>query len=121
MRRRVRFHPSKPQMILSLVVGVIFCFIGIFICIPTFGLFGIFWTLVAVGITVANAIPLFTEKRGYTAEMTIEDEGYDQGPACGPPPSNAEQRLAELQSLYSKGLISRDEYDQKRAEILDEI
>lgn len=120
MRRRVRFHPSKPQMILSLVVGVIFCFIGIFVCIPIFGPFGIFWTLIAVGITVANAIPLFTEKRGYTAEMTIEDEGYDQG-VGGQPLSDIEQRLAGLQSLYSKGLISRDEYDQKRAEILDEI
>ena len=126
-RRRVRVQPSKPAMYLSLFVGIIFVLVGIFIAIPTFGLFGIFWTLVAVGITATNVAPLFG-KEGHTRQIIIEDEYEDLtddpdliDPHSIPYPSDAEQRLQELQNLYNKGLITRDEYDEKRAKILEEL
>ena len=129
-RRRVRVQPSKPAMILSLCVGIIFVLVGIFIAIPTFGLFGIFWTLVAVFITVGNVAPMFG-KEGHTRQIIIEDEYEDltddpdlldpNTSASAPYASDAEQRLQELQNLYTKGLITRDEYDEKRAEILKEL
>ena len=129
-RRRVRVQPSKPAMILSLCVGIIFVLVGIFIAIPTFGLFGIFWTLVAVFITVGNVAPMFG-KEGHTCQIIIEDEYEDltddpdlldpNTSASAPYASDAEQRLQELQNLYTKGLITRDEYDTKRAEILKEL
>lgn len=129
-RRRVRVQPSKPAMILSLCVGIIFVLVGIFIAIPTFGLFGIFWTLVAVFITVGNVAPMFG-KEGHTRQIIIEDEYEDltddpdlldpNTSASAPYASDAEQRLQELQNLYTKGLITCDEYDTKRAEILKEL
>jgi len=129
-RRRVRVQPSKPAMILSLCVGIVFVLVGIFIAIPTFGLFGIFWTFVAVFITIGNVAPLFG-KEGHTRQIIIEDEYEDltdDPDLCEPHPSaaapyisDAEQRLQELQSLYNKGLITRDEYDEKRAKIIDEL
>ncbi len=126
-RRRVRVQPSKPAMILSLVVGIIFVLVGIFIAIPTFGLFGIFWTMVAICITVGNVAPFFG-KEGHTRQIIIEDEYEDltdpadfRAHTSTPYVSDAEQRLQELQNLYNKGLITRDEYDAKRAEIIEKL
>ena len=122
-RRRVRVQPSKPAMILSLVVGIIFVLVGITVAIPTFGLFGIFWTMVAICITIGNVAPMFG-KEGHTRQIIIEDEvEIDDELRSSVPsrPSDAEQRLQELQNLYNKGLITRDEYDAKRAEILEEL
>ena len=129
-RRRVRVQPSKPAMILSLFVGIIFVLVGIFIAIPTFGLFGIFWTMVAVLITIGNIAPMFG-KEGHTRQIIIEDEYEDltddpdlrdpHPSTAAPYVSEAEQRLTELQTLYNKGLISRDEYDEKRAKILEDL
>lgn len=121
MRRRVRYTPSKPSMILSLVVGVLFIIIGLFVAIPNFGLFGIVWTLIAVGITIANALPLFSDKAEYRSGMIIEEDD-----ALSPAPVNysgrtREERLAELSDLYEKRLITREDYDRRREEILKEI
>ena len=35
--------------------------------------------------------------------------------------SDIEERLRKLEHLYNSGLITRDEYDKKREEILNEI
>lgn len=118
MSRRVRFTPSKPSMILSLVVGVLFIILGIFVVIPNFGLFGIIWTCVAVGITIANALPLFSDKAEYRPGIVIEDETSSPAEKSG---RTREERLAELSDLYEKRLITREDYDKRREEILKEI
>ena len=121
MRRRrvVRIHPSKPSMVLSLVVGVIFCLLGIFIVIPTFGVFGLFWTLISAGITVVNAMPLFSvEDRDLYHTMTIEDEGGYDSPAADTQNDDAAARLEKLNELYDRRLITTEEYESKREEIL---
>ena len=112
MHRRVRVRPSRPASILSLLVGIVFCLLGIFVIIPSAGLFGVFWTL-----------PLFSSKEGYTREIVIDesDDPHTTGLPAPQPASDAEQRLRALQDLYTKGLITRDEYDEKRAKILDEL
>ena len=121
MRRRrvVRIHPSKPSMVLSLVVGVIFCLLGVFIVIPTFGVFGLFWTLISAGITVVNAMPLFSgEDRDLYHTMTIEDEGGYDGLAADTESDDAAARLEKLKELYDRRLITAEEYESKREEIL---
>lgn len=121
MRRRrvVRIHPSKPSMVLSLVVGVIFCLLGIFIVIPTFGVFGLFWTLISAGITVVNAMPLFSgEDRDLYHTMTIEEDGGYDGLAADTQSDDAAARLEKLKELYDRRLITTEEYESKREEIL---
>ena len=121
MRRRrvVRIHPSKPSMVLSLVVGVIFCLLGVFIVIPTFGVFGLFWTLISAGITVVNAMPLFSgEERDLYHTMTIEEDGGYDGPAADTQSDDAAARLEKLKALYDRRLITAEEYESKREEIL---
>ena len=54
-RRRVTYRPSKAQGAFGVAVGAIFVVIGLVMVIPIFGLFGVLWTLIAVGITGMNA------------------------------------------------------------------
>lgn len=121
MRRRrvVRIHPSKPSMVLSLVVGVIFCLLGVFIVIPTFGVFGLFWTLISAGITVVNAMPLFSgEDRDLYHTMTIEEDGGYDSLAADTESDDIAARLEKLKALYDRRLITAEEYESKREETL---
>lgn len=114
MKRRVTYRPSKAQSVLGGVVGVIFVLIGLFVAIPGAGLFGLFWTAVAVAITATNFYHAFG--KGYIGpDIEISDEGED------PSAESPEDRLRKLQSLYDQRLITPEEYEEKRREILKEL
>ena len=118
MKRKVTYRPSKAQSVLGGVVGVIFVFIGLFVAIPQAGLFGIFWTAVAVAITAMNFYHAFGA--GYIGpEIEISDEGGSAAPEASG--ETAEARLRKLQSLYDQRLITPEEYEEKRKEILKEL
>ena len=92
--------------------------IGVFAVIPQAGAFGVLWTLIAVGITAYNGYMAFGKKY-IGPEINIEDEG---APNPGrQDASDPEARLTQLAALHEKGLITDEEYEQKRQEILDEI
>ena len=136
-RRRVTYRPSKAQGAFGMVWGGIFVLIGLVVVIPTFGPFGILWTLAALGITVMNGLHAFGKK--YVGpEIRIEDEEDGGEPPavreCAPsspaPESHghipstaldARERLEQLNTLREAGLITREEYDQKRKEILSQL
>ena len=118
MRKRVTYRPSKSQAVFGGVVGVIFVLIGLFVAIPTFGAFGILWTLIAVGITAMNFYQAFG--KGYVGpEIHIEEEGGAEHAQFAP--GGAQARLTELRQLYDQRLITQEEYEQKRREILEEL
>ena len=120
MRRKVTYRPSKSQSTFGAVVGVIFILIGIFVVIPTFGPFGILWTLMAVGITGMNAYQAFGKK--YVGpEIHIEEEETSGSSGQSFAPGSTEERLRELRSLYDQRLITQEEYEQKRQEILKQL
>lgn len=115
MGKRIKVKPSKAQSRFSTVFGLIFCLIGFFVVIPTFGPFGIFWTAAAAWATFISFKNGFTDEGVPTREIIIEDTDV-------PVSSNdIEARLTQLDSLYNKGLITRDEYDAKRKEILNDL
>ncbi len=115
-RRSYRYRPNKVQSVVGIAAGGLFILLGIFVAIPTFGLFGMIWTLFAVGITATNAYAAFSG-RGY-GSWEMEESGGDSGEPAGG--LDFEERLQKLQRLYDQRLITREEYDQKRAEILAE-
>lgn len=90
--------------------GLVFVVLGVCVVIPTFGAFGVLWTVFALIITVTNAINAFTGEGIASHRFTIEDDS-----------SSAAGRLEELKGLYEQGLITREEYDKRREEILREI
>ncbi|MGO5023590.1 SHOCT domain-containing protein [Lawsonibacter sp. LCP25S3_G6] len=131
-KRRVTYRPSKAQGAFGMVWGGVFILIGLFVVIPTFGPFGILWTLAAIGITAMNGYQAFGTK--YTGpEITIEEDNTQmpQEHPSSPAPQthdhipstalDAKQRLEQLESLKQAGLITQSEYDQKRREILEKL
>ena len=122
MRRRMRYRPSKASCVFGGIVGIIFSCIGLFVVIPTFVPFGILWTLIAIGITIYQ----FAMAAGKVSmgSWSIEDEddgGHGGGPAGDGSDRSAQDRLTELQNLYDRRLITREEYEAKRQEILKEL
>ena len=115
MKRSIKVKPGKAQSTMGFVTGLIFVGIGLFVVIPTFGPFGIFWTLIAVAITVTNGVNAFGKKGVASHEIVVEDG------AAGEDQPTAQQRLEEARNLYDRGLITKEEYEAKRAEILKDL
>lgn len=111
---RVTKRPGKASGAMSAVVGGIFVLIGIFVAIPTFGAFGILWTLMAAAMCVYGICSAFG-KHYVGSEITIESDVQNTQP------DDAGSRLEKLQQLYDSGLISQDEYEAKRKEIIAEL
>ena len=104
MRRNIHYKPSKSASILS---GVIACAMGVFglFTIPSIGAmigFKAIWCLMAFGMGIYN----FLLAAGVGAKERKSD---------------AEARLEELQTLYDRRLITEEEYQEKRRDILDRL
>jgi len=113
-RRSYRYRPNKVQSVIGIAAGALFVILGIFVVIPTFGLFGVIWTLFAVGITAANIYGAVSG-HGYGSLEMVESGEEPSGGGL-----DFEEKLQKLQRLYDQRLITRDEYDKKRAEIMNE-
>lgn len=88
---------------------------------PTFGLFGVIWTAIAIVITVSSGYNVFSEKGIAIHEILIEEEEKEKDSYFNNKKENIEDRLRKIQHLYDSGLITAEEYEKKKKEILDEI
>jgi len=116
-KRKITYRPSKAQGVLSLVVGIGMGLFGLFFFAATEGsakLFALVWLIWVIGIVGVNVGRAFG-KHVMGPEIHIEEENH------GASPSGSEMRLEQLRSLYEKRLITTEEYEQKRAEILKEL
>ena len=105
-----------------------------------FGLFGILWTAFAGFITYVNYRNGFTDKQIDSHVIEIDENGEDVTVTTqtgfgrhsyevvgkidetnGSKHESVVDRLRELNSLYTQALITREEYEQKKKEILDEL
>ena len=111
-----RIKPSKGLSAVGLVFGLCFCALGVFVIIPRAGAFGIIWTLLAVVITVVNAINTFTSN-GITIHEIIVDENEKNESEN----KSIDDRLTQLQRLYEKGIITTGEYEEKRKQFINKI
>lgn len=113
-RKKIEVKPGKRQSKIGFFVGIGFVIIGFVIAIPTAGLFGIIWTGIACFICYENYKNGFTDEGVPSYEIDIEE---DEGVAV----QDIETRLKKLDHLYDERLITQEEYNQKRKEILEEI
>lgn len=74
--------------------------------------FGVLWTLGALAITIFHGVNAFTD-RGIAVEE-IQFDGKT-------PVASASERLADIELMRNKGIITQAEYDKKRAEIIAKI
>ena len=133
MAKKIKVKPGKAQSKAGFFVGLVFCLIGLVVVIPTFGPFGIFWTLVAVIITVTHYKNAFTEEGVSSHEIIIEDNDLMKNPDILKKASeevkyqdyvyvsDAKKRLEEIKVLYENGLMTKEEYEDKRKSIIADI
>ena len=141
MAKKIHVRPSGAQSKIGFMVGIIFCLIGVFFVIPTIGPFGIVWTAVAVFITYSHWRNGFTDRKIDTHVIEIDDTDADnvtvtsrRGSVSSYSVSDTEyrkteygsgkdieNRLKSLQSLYDQRLITKEEYEEKKKEILKEL
>ena len=115
MRRNIHYKPSKSASILS---GVIACAMGVFglFTIPSIGAmigFKAIWCLMAFGMGIYNFL--------LAAGVVKYNGGYEINDGAKERKSDAEARLEELQTLYDRRLITEEEYQEKRRDILDRL
>ncbi|MDD4089246.1 MAG: SHOCT domain-containing protein [Tissierellia bacterium] len=133
MGKKIRVKPSKGQSTAGFFVGIVFCLIGLFVVIPTAGPFGVFWTMVAIIITVMHGKNAFTEEGVSTHEIIIEDNDLmEKTKLIKDTPeeikdedyvyiSDSKKRLEEIKLLYENGFMTQEEYEEKRKSIIDDI
>ncbi len=116
--------------VIHAVMGFVFVVISITTIIPNAGLFGVIF-LVAGLFFCINGIRLAVSKNdvahrvGYEVETDLDKSivGLMEDVAeTGEDSSDSvEERLTQLRSLYEQRLITQEEYDAKRQEILKEL
>ena len=119
MRRNIHYKPSKGASIFG---GIIGCAMGIFglFAIPDMGAmigFKAIWCLMAFGMGIYNFL-LAAGVVKYNGGYEVTDENDD---GAKERKSDAEVRLEELQTLYDGRLITEEEYQEKRRDILDRL
>lgn len=119
MSKRVKVKPGKSQSAVTMVVGVIFCLIGLFVAVPSMGMFGFIWTGVAAAITIMHAVNFFSDQGMATHEIEINDEFKSISEPTKT--DSVEERLRTVDRLYQNGTITAEEREQKRKQILNEL
>ena len=121
MAKKIQVRAQKFPLLMNCFVGVLFVLLGIFVVIPASGLFGVVWTLVAAAI-LANGTYHLLKRGAATSEIYITDTEEPDGGSGRPYKSlDTEERLTALRDLYDRRLITHEEYEAKRAEILKEL
>lgn len=115
MPKRGRVKPNKGISAVGMIAGIGMVFIGVTKAIPDTGAFGVVWTLIAAGIAVVNAVNIFSENGGTSIVIDVEED--DSGKEKG---QDFDEKLRKVKALMDDGIISREEYEAKRKEILNE-
>lgn len=109
MAYRIGMRPGKAMSVVGMVVGGLFVLLGIAVIIPTFGAFGFVWTAVAGAITLFYAYNAFSRRGLSTYEADVESPGGVD---------DLDASLRKLAKLKNDGLLTDEEYERKRAEVL---
>lgn len=126
-RRRMTVRPSRGMITASrifggvfAVVGVCFAALGVTALISASGLFGVIWVLISL-VFVGYGVYGACNKNGIYAgyDFSVEEESEEEAPSLRAP--NGEERLQKARELYDHQLITREEYEKKREEILKEL
>ena len=114
MFSRYRVKPSKSMSVLGMVVGLIFVFIGITQA-SQFGFFGVVWTLIALAITGYHAVNVFSNKGVSSYQVDIQGGNIAQNRGS----DDYESKIRQLHRLKEDSIISEEEYEKKKAELLN--
>lgn len=111
MSGRVKVRPSKSQSLVGMIGGAVFVFIGF--SLPMMGAFGIIWTIMALAICGLHAFNFFSNRGIASWEIDV-----DLTKTIANGEGDFEARLRKLTRLKEDGLISENEFEKKRTEIM---
>ncbi|MEN6561115.1 MAG: SHOCT domain-containing protein [Acidobacteriota bacterium] len=122
MKSKVSIRPTKPVTVMALVVAVAMALLGIFFL----GLlikegagvgivFMIFWFIV-LGVIITYYIYNLKSRKGI-AEIETETDS-ESAPRAGESAPDFDGKLRKLEALKRDGLLTDEEYQAKRAEIM---
>ncbi|TFD96635.1 SHOCT domain-containing protein [Jeotgalibacillus salarius] len=109
-----RVKPGKGVSALAMAGGIVFIIIGVLFVIPQFGAFGILWTLFAAGITIFHAINVFSKNGAPAYEASVPAD------VSAGKESSYEEKIRQLHRLKEEGLVTEEEFQKKKAELLNE-
>jgi hypothetical protein len=115
MQGRVR--PSKGVSAIGVAVGIFMLVIGLTTVGTAGGAFMIFWIFAVLAITGFYAYNLISE-RGAAFTVIDVDTRQAQPPS---PPRSTQERLSELDLLRQQGMVTDQEYQEKRRQILGDL
>lgn len=111
--RKIRVKQSKGQSFFGMMIGILFIFIGFTMFIPELGIFGFFWTAVALIITIINGYNVFSNRGLANYELDIEGEHVKVE-------VDFEMKLRKLNQLRKDGINTESEFLKKKEKILDQ-
>lgn len=125
MKKNVRFKASPAMKKFSRVFSGVFALaalgfviVGVTEVIPSgAGVFGVVWTLLACAFLVVGLYGVFSKDGFYSLYAGWGVEIEDETPGG----EEAGERLKKLQALYDQRLITTEEYEEKREEILKDL
>ena len=131
MKKRVTYRPSKAQGAFGMIWGGVFVLIGLFVVVPTFGAFGLLWTIAAIAMTAYQGYLAFGKNYAGPEIQIEEDENFQRETGSSPTSADhnhvsstaltPQKRLEQLNTLKDAGLLTDQEYKQKRQEILRDL
>jgi hypothetical protein len=111
--QRLRTRTSRPLAGFGFAVGVIATLFTIAVIIPIAGPAGVFATLLALAFTVYHGAALFARRGVARREVEAALPGEIRAETLA-------RALRVLDGLHQDGLLSHEEFQAKRAEILSE-
>jgi Short C-terminal domain len=109
---KARVKPGKGVSFIAAVLGLGMIVVGGLWVIPRFGSFGIVWVIGAVAITGYHLFNVFSRDGVAIQEIDVDVGGAGVGGG------DTSARLQELNHLRAGNLITEEEYQRKRAEII---
>lgn len=116
---------SYWAQIVSLIVSLVFVYFGIQILLDGNYAFALIWLLLT-GTTAVNQLRSFISSiRNGVVHARVEDAigDVDEVDVYGhrTAASYEKERLRKVEELYRDGLLTKEEYENKRAEIIDNL
>ena len=116
MGKRIRVEHGRTKSKMRFAMELIFCCYGLFYLIPTTGHYGIIWTIIAVVSTLIDAVVAFSEK-GVPSWLLLLAHRYK----TESDEYSIDKSMNELQETYDKGLITSEEYEEKKKKLFDDL
>ncbi len=121
---RGNVRPGKAASVMGVLGGVLFLILGVLIVIPTFGLFGVIWTLFALITAGFYGYNLMSQTGSSLYQVDVSPMSPDatspDAAATDPAATDPASRLRRLDQMLDEGLITTEEHQAKRAAILAE-